>query len=138
MIEKLLQLCVLIVLLIVVTVVMSACLFASVTPSSTDNPLTPQTSGTSLPVLPTASTDEPAAELRQLSPMPSRPTKTPTSTPVADSTLQQQALPRYGILYYLRDRQVWTGFGAPDDWRLAKLPVEEGVARYLTKDLRSK
>lgn len=100
MIEKLLQLCVLIVLLIVVTVVMSACLFASVTPSSTDNPLTPQTSGTSLPVLPTASTDEPAAELRQLSPMPSRPTKTPTSTPVADSTLQQQALPRYGILYY--------------------------------------
>jgi hypothetical protein len=50
--------------------------------------------GTPLPVLPTASTDDPAAELRQPAPTLSRPTKTPT--PIADSTLLQQALPRYG------------------------------------------
>jgi len=126
MIEKLLQLCVLIVLLIVVTVVMSACLFASVTPSSTDNPLTPQTSGTvaagsphrlhrraccrTTPALPDAVASHKDAHLYTR----------------RGFHIQQQALPRYGILYYLRDRQVWTGFGAPDDWRLAKLPVEEG------------
>ena len=54
---------------------------------------------------------------------PSHPTKTPA--PIVDSTLLQQALPRYGRLYYRRDGQVWTGFGAPDDRRLVELPFEE-------------
>jgi len=58
----------------------------------------------------------------------------PVRTPITDSQVLQQALPRYGTLVYLHDRAVWEGVGLGDDRRLVDLPFDEIEAAELADE----
>jgi hypothetical protein len=118
--------------IVVCSVLTSGCLLSSTTPSTSDLTTTP------LPVSPTSSTADPATELRlpdiplTSSPTPPHPTRMPT--PIADLNSLRQALPQYGTLYYLKEKQVWKGIGLSEDQRLAALPFKEIEAVQLVND----